>query len=425
LQWLRPNLFFQKGAENVQSEINSGDTAWVLVSTALVLMMTPALAFFYGGMVRKKNILSTLNLSFVMMGLIGLQWVLVGYSLAFGKGIPGIIGGLAYLGFNGVGAEPNADYAATIPHSAFAAYQMMFAVITPALITGAFVERVRFKAFVVFSLLWATLVYAPVAHWVWAVGGFIRNLGALDFAGGTVVHITAGVSALAFALVIRKRKGFGNGGTFEPHNIPYTVLGAGLLWAGWFGFNGGSALGANGLAVTAIVNSNTAAAAAGVVWMLLAWRDNKPSVLGIVTGAVVGLVAITPAAGFVTPLAAIVIGAVAAPISYYMIKFRQQRGLDESLDVFACHGMGGLWGALATGLFATKAINAAGADGLFYGNTYQFVAQLIGALVAGVFAFVVTTVLAKVLDKVMGLAVTQKEEEVGLDISEHGERAYA
>ena len=409
----------------MQNQVNSGDTAWVLISTALVLMMTPALAFFYGGMVRKKNILSTLNLSFIMMGLISLQWVLVGYSLAFGQGIPGLIGGLSHFGFAGVGAEPNPDYAATIPHSAFAAYQMMFAVITPALITGAFVERVRFKAFVLFSLLWATLVYDPVAHWVWAVGGFIRTLGTLDFAGGTVVHITAGLSALAFSLVIRKRKGFGNGGTFEPHNIPFTVLGAGLLWAGWFGFNGGSALAANGLAVSAIINTNTAAAAAGTVWMLLAWRDHKPSVLGIVTGAVVGLVAITPAAGYVTPLASIIIGAVAAPISYYMIKFRQIKGLDESLDVFSCHGMGGIWGALATGLFATKAINAAGADGLFYGNPYQFIAQLIGVVVAAAFAFGMTFVIAKLLDRTVGLAVSPKEEEVGLDISEHGERAYA
>ena len=369
--------------------INAGDTAWVLISTALVMLMTPALAFFYGGMVRRKNVLSTLNFSFILMALISIQWVLFGFTLAFGKSVGGIIGGLNFLGLAGVGAEPNADYAATIPFLLFAAYQMMFAVITPALITGAFVERVRFKAFLIFSLLWATLVYDPVAHWVWGVGGILRGLGALDFAGGTVVHITAGFSALAFALVIRSRRGFGNG-SMEPHNIPYSVLGAGLLWVGWFGFNGGSALAANGLAVTALVNTNTAAAAAGVVWMLLSWRDNKPSVLGIITGAVVGLVAVTPAAGFVTPLAALVIGAVAAPISYYAIKLRQSRHLDESLDVWACHGMGGLWGALATGLFATKAINPAGADGLFYGNPSQFLVQLLAPLVTVVFAFVVT-----------------------------------
>ncbi len=405
------------------SEINSGDTAWVLVSTALVLLMTPALAFFYGGMVRRKNILSTLNLSFIMMGLISLQWVLIGYSIAFGVDNP-LIGSLRYLGFNEVGAAPNADYAATIPHIAFAAYQMMFAVITPALITGAFVERISFRAAIIFSLLWSTLVYGPVAHWVWAVGGVLRNLGALDFAGGTVVHVLAGFSALAFAMVIRKRRGFGNG-IFEPNNIPFTVLGAGILWAGWFGFNGGSALGANGLAAIAIVNTNTAAAAAGVVWMLLAWRDNKPSVLGIVTGAVVGLVAITPAAGFVTPIGAMLIGAIAAPISYYAIKMRQKRGLDESLDVFACHGMGGVWGALATGLFATKAVNAAGADGLFFGNVNLFVSQVIAVVAAAVFAFVMTFVIAQVLKRTIGLSVSEREEEVGLDISAHGERAYS
>jgi Amt family ammonium transporter len=407
----------------MQSEINTGDTAWVLVSTALVLLMTPALAFFYGGMVRRKNILSTLNLSFIMMCLISLQWVLIGYSIAFGINNP-FIGGLQYFGFSNVGAEPNADYAATIPHISFAAYQMMFAVITPALITGAFVERVSFKAVVIFSLIWSTLVYGPVAHWVWAVGGVLRSIGALDFAGGTVVHVLAGFSALAFALVIRKRRGFGNG-IFEPHNIPFTVLGAGILWAGWFGFNGGSALGANGLAATAIVNTNTAAAAAGAVWMLLAWRDNKPSVLGIVTGAVVGLVAITPAAGYVTPMGAILIGAIAAPISYYAIKVRQKRGLDESLDVFACHGMGGVWGALATGLFASKLVNPAGADGLFLGNVNLFIAQFIAVVVAAAFAFVMTIVIAQVLKRTVGLSVSEREEEVGLDISAHGERAYS
>lgn len=408
----------------MNTEINSGDTAWVLVSTALVLLMTPALAFFYGGMVRKKNILSTLTLSVIMMAVISLQWVLFGYSLAFDKTIGGVVGGLGFVGFNGVGAAPNADYAGTIPHMAFAAYQMMFAVITPALITGAFVERVRFKTVIIFAILWSTFVYDPVAHWVWGVGGIVRNLGALDFAGGTVVHITAGMSALAFALAIRKRRGYGRT-TFEPHNIPFTVLGAGLLWAGWFGFNGGSALGANGLAVTALVNTNTAAAAAAVVWTVLSWRDSRPSTLGIVTGAVVGLVAITPAAGFVTPLSAMAIGALAAPASYYAIKLRQRLVLDESLDVLACHGMGGVVGALLTGIFATTAVNAAGANGLLAGNPGLFVSQLIGAVVAGAYAFGVTFALAKILDRVMGLAVSEREEEVGLDISEHGERAYA
>jgi len=404
--------------------INAGDTAWILVATALVMMMTPALAFFYGGMVRKKNLLSTINLSFITVGLISLQWVLIGYTLAFGTSQAGLIGGLNFFGLSNVGAEPNADYAPTIPHLAFSAYQMMFAIITPALITGAFVERVRFKAFLVFTVLWATFVYDPVAHWVWGVGGILRNLGALDFAGGTVVHITAGFSALAFAMVLGKRKWFGQA-IMEPSNIPLTVLGAGLLWMGWFGFNGGSALAANGLAVNALVTTNTAAAASAVVWMFLSWRDNKPSVLGIVTGAVVGLVAITPAAGFVTPLSAIVIGGLAAPISFYAIKLRQKWGLDESLDVWACHGMGGTWGALATGLFATKLVNSAGADGLLYGNPSQFLIQALAAVVAIAFAFGVTFVLAKLINRWMGLRVTENEEEVGLDISEHGERAYA
>ncbi len=406
-------------------EINTGDTAWVLIATALVTMMTPALAFFYGGMVRKKNILSTLNLSIITMGLISLQWVLFGYTLAFGPSINGLIGGLNHLGLEGIGAEPNADYSTTIPALAFAAFQMTFAVITPALITGAFVERVNFKAYLVFALLWSTLVYDPLAHSVWAVGGICcvfrehwtlpavpscisrqvsqRWLSPWRFAPGVVL-----------AACLSKRTTF-----------PFTVLGAGLLWVGWFGFNGGSALGANGLAVAALVNSNTAAAAAAVVWMFLAWNDKKPSVLGIVTGAVVGLVAITPGSGFVTPLASIAIGAIAAPISYYAIKFIHSRRLDESLDVFACHGMAGVWGALATGLFATTSINEFGFNGLFYGNPNQLVIQLIATVAAAVFAFVVTFILAKILDAIFGLSVSTKEEEVGLDISEHGERAYS
>jgi len=404
--------------------ISAGDTAWVLVSTALVLVMTPALGFFYGGMVRRKNLLSTLTLSFSMVALMGIQWVLLGYTLAFGADRGGLIGGLAHLGFAGVGGVPS-SYAPTIPHLAFAAFQMMFAIITPALITGAFVERINFKAFLLFSLLWATLVYDPVCHWVWGEGGILRNIGALDFAGGTVVHITAGFSALAFALVIGPRRGFGRR-VWEPNNIPYVVLGAGLLWMGWFGFNGGSALAANGIAAHAVVTTNTAASAAALVWMALAWRDGKPSVLGMVTGAVVGLVAITPGAGFVTPLAAILIGGVGAAISYLAIKYIKGRALvDESLDVFACHGLGGLWGALATGLFATKAVNELGADGLFYGNPHQLWVQLCSVLASAIFAFVLTFVIAKVLRGTIGLRVSANEEEVGLDISEHGERAFA
>jgi Amt family ammonium transporter len=408
--------------------INAGDTAWVIVATALVMMMTPALAFFYGGMVRKKNLLSTLNMSFVSIAIISIQWVLIGYTLAFGSNdrpvLNGLIGNFQYFGFAGVGANPNPDYAATIPHLAFAAFQMMFAIISPALITGAFVERVRFKAYILFLVLWATLVYDPVAHWVWGTNGIFRQIGALDFAGGTVVHIAAGFSALAFAMVIGTRRGFGRY-PIEPANIPFTVLGAGLLWMGWFGFNGGSALAANGVAISAVVTTHLAAAACGSIWMFLSWRDNKPSVLGIVTGMVVGLVAITPAAGFVTPMAAIIIGGLAAPISYYAIRLRQHLKLDESLDVWACHGMGGVWGTLATGLFASKAVNSAGADGLFYGNPGQFIIQAIPALLVAVFAFGVTYVIAKALNSLVGLRVKANEEEVGLDISQHGEHAYA
>ncbi len=404
--------------------INAGDTAWILVSCALVLLMTPALAFFYGGMARRKNVLSTLTLSYVFMALIGVQWVLFGYSLAFGKDISGLIGGLNFVGLRGVGGTPSPNYGPTIPHGLFAAFQMMFAVITPALITGAFVERVRFKSFLLFSLLWATLVYDPLAHWVWGKGGWLGALGTLDFAGGTVVHIAAGFSALAFALVIGPRKGFGKS-PMEPHNIPLTVLGAGLLWVGWFGFNAGSALGPNGVAVNALLTTNTSAATAGLVWMLLGWLDGRPSTLGIATGMVVGLAAVTPASGYVTPMAAMVLGAVAAPLSYYAIRFRQKRNLDESMDVWACHGIASSWGMLATGLFATLEVNNAGGNGLFYGHPGQVGIQLLAIAVTIVFTFVVTYGVAKLLDLSIGLRVSPMEEEVGLDISAHGERAYS
>ncbi len=400
--------------------IDSGDTAWVLVSTALVLLMTPALAFFYGGMVRKKNILSTLNLSFIMMGLMGVQWVLYGYTLAFGRDLGGFIGNLDFLGFQGVGTAPmNAD--STIPHLAFAAFQMTFAVITPALISGAFVDRIKFSTYLVFSLLWASLVYDPLCHWVWG-GGWIGDLGALDFAGGTVVHIAAGFSALAFALAIGPRKGFPDL-PMEPHNIPYTVLGAGLLWVGWFGFNAGSALGANGLAPHPLVNTTPSPSPSALSWMLLSWREGVPSVLGIATGAVVGLVAITPAAGFVTPVGALVIGALASPVSFYAIRFREHHRLDESLDVWACHGMSGTWGAIATGIFAVKEVG--GVDGLLAGNPVQLVIQVVSVLVTIAFVFALTYGLAKLLDAVMGLRVSPMAEEVGLDLTEHGERAYS
>jgi len=403
--------------------ISAGDTAWILVCCSLVLLMTPALALFYGGMVRRKNVLSTLTMSYVFMALVGVQWILYGYSLSFGSDISGLIGGLNFLGFQGVGSLPNDDYSKTIPHTLFAAFQMMFAVITPALITGAFVERVKFKSFLLFGLLWATLVYDPLCHWVWGQGGWLKNMGVLDFAGGTVVHIAAGFSALAFAMVIGPRKGYGNT-LMEPSNIPITVLGAGLLWVGWFGFNAGSSLAANDVAVNALLTTNTSAATAGLVWMLLTWLDGRPSTLGIATGMVVGLAAVTPASGYITPLAAMVVGAVAAPLSYYTMRFRDRLKLDESLDVWACHGMASFWGMMATGLFATVSVNSGGANGLFFGNPGQIGIQLLAVAVTIVFSFGMTYVLARLLNMSIGLRVSPMEEEVGLDISSHGERSY-
>ncbi|MEQ8159792.1 MAG: ammonium transporter [Smithellaceae bacterium] len=405
-------------------EISAGDTAWILVCCSLVLLMTPALAFFYGGMVRRKNVLSTLTLSYIFMALIGVQWIVYGYSLAFGSDINGLIGGLNFLGFQNVGASPNADYSKTIPHTLFAAFQMMFAVITPALITGAFVERVKFKSFLLFSLLWATMVYDPLCHWVWGQGGWLKSMGVLDFAGGTVVHVAAGFSALAFALVIGPRRGYGNS-SIEPNNIPLTVLGAGLLWVGWFGFNAGSALAANGVAVNALLTTNSSAATAGIVWMMLSWLDGRPSTLGIATGMIVGLAAVTPASGYITPLAAMVVGAVAAPLSYYAMRFRERRRLDESLDVWACHGMASLWGMVATGLFATISVNAGGANGLFFGNPNQICIQILAVVTTMIFSFTMTYILAKLLNISIGLRVSPMEEEVGLDISSHGERSYS
>ena len=404
--------------------INGADTAWVLVSTALVMLMTPALGLFYGGMVREKNVLSTIMHSFFILALISVQWVLWGYSLAFGPDKGGLIGGLEWVGLNGVGLEPNPDYAATIPHQAFMIFQMTFAVITPALISGAFAERKRFKAFVVFTLLWATLVYAPVAHWVWGVGGWIRNLGALDFAGGTVVHIISGVSALVCALVLGKRVGYGKE-PMQPHNVTMTILGTALLWFGWFGFNAGSALGSGTLAVSAFVATNTAAAMAALTWMTASWiRHKQPSVLGAACGAVAGLVGITPAAGFVTPMAAIVIGFLAGGGCFIAVELFVRGRVDDALDVFGVHGVGGMIGALATGIFATKAINPAGADGLLYGNPGQVVTQLIAVVAVALYAAAVTWVLLKLVDMVLGIRVSPEEEQRGLDVSQHGEVAY-
>jgi ammonium transporter, Amt family len=404
-------------------EINAGDTAWVLISTALVMLMTPALGFFYGGLVRRKNVLATIMHSFFILALISVQWVLWGYTLAFGPDQGGLIGGFDFLGLRGVGAEPNGTYAATIPHSAFMVFQMMFAVITPALITGAFAERKRFKAFVVFTLAWATFVYAPVAHWVWADGGWLRKLGALDFAGGTVVHITSGVSALVAATFLGKRVGFGKE-KMDPHDLTMTVLGAGLLWFGWFGFNAGSALGANGLAANAFVVTNVSAAMGALTWMTVSWlRHGQPSVLGAAAGAVGGLVAITPASGFVDASAAIAIGFGAGIFCFFAVDLLKKY-VDDALDVFAVHGVGGIWGAIATGIFAQKAINSAGNDGLLYGNPQQLLTQVIATVASAVFAAVVTAGILKAIDLVIGLRVPEQEEVLGLDTTQHGEVAY-
>jgi Amt family ammonium transporter len=412
-------------------KIDSGDTAWMLVSAALVLMMTaPGLALFYGGLVRVKNVLSVLMQSFILMAVVSVQWVLFGYSLAFGPDHHGIIGDLSWLGLSGVGLAPNPDYSATIPHQLFAAYQMMFAIITPALITGAFAERMKFSAFLVFSLLWATLVYDPLAHMVWGVGGLLRGWGALDFAGGTVVHISSGISALVTAIVIGKRIGYGSE-PMPPHNLPFTLTGAALLWFGWFGFNAGSALAANGLAVSAFVATNTATAAAALSWMFAEWaKTGKPTVLGAASGAVAGLVAITPACGFVTPLASIVIGAVAGVLCYSACNLKIALGrYDDALDVVGVHCVGGTWGAIATGLFATTAINssvAADMQGLFVSGS----AKLLGVQVAAVlFTFAIGIVGSLICLGIAGavsrgVRVDGEDEYAGLDLSQHSENAY-
>jgi ammonium transporter, Amt family len=404
-------------------KINAGDTAWVLMSAALVMLMTPALGFFYGGLVRRKNVLATIMHSFFMLALISVQWVLWGYSLAFGPDHGGLIGGLNWLGLHGVGGAPNPDYAPTVPHSAFMIFQGMFAVITPALITGAFAERKRFKAFVIFSLAWATFVYAPIAHWVWGTGGWLRQLGALDFAGGTVVHISSGVSALVAATMLGKRVGFGKE-PMDPHDLTMTVLGAALLWFGWFGFNAGSALGANALAANAFVVTNVSAGMAALTWMTVSWlRHGQPSVLGAAAGAVAGLVAITPAAGFVDASAAIAIGFGAGIICFFAVELLKKR-VDDALDVFAVHGVGGIWGALATGIFAQKAVNDAGNNGLLYGNPHQLLVQAIAVVASASFAAVLTVIILKAIDLVIGLRVPEQDEVLGLDTTQHGEIAY-
>ena len=405
--------------------VDTGDTTFILISAAMVLLMTPGLALFYGGMVRKKNVLGTTMQSVIAMALISVQWVFIGYTLAFGPDIGGLIGGLDWFGLKSVGLAPNPDYAATIPAQLFMAFQMMFAIITPALISGAIAERMKFPAFIVFVLLWATLIYDPVAHWVWGVGGWIRNLGALDFAGGTVVHILSGVSALVAALMLGKRKNRASDPTL-PHNIPMVVMGAALLWFGWFGFNAGSALGATGIAVAAFVNTNTAAAAAALAWLLVEWRHRgKPTVLGLVSGAIAGLVAITPAAGFVTPMAAIIVGLISGVLCYFMIAVvKGKLGYDDSLDAFGIHGIGGTWGAIATGFFATTAVNPGGANGLFYGNPSLVIKQVIAVAVTYLFAAIGTFIILKGIGLIFELRVSPEEEEAGLDTTQHGEDAY-
>ena len=406
--------------------VDTGDTSWLLISSALVLMMTiPGLSLFYGGLVRRKNVLSILMQCFMITCLISIQWMLWGYSLSFGPDIKGFIGNLNWFGLKGVGLDPYPDYAATVPHQAFMIFQAMFAIITPALIIGAFAERMKFMPFVVFTLLWATLVYDPICHWVWGIGGFIRKMGALDFAGGTVVHINAGIAALASALVLGRRVGYPHKMS-PPHNLPFSVMGAGLLWVGWFGFNAGSALSANGLAASAFVVTHMATAIAGLTWALMDLIFNKrPTVLGLISGAVAGLVAITPASGFVNPMGALGIGAGAGVFCYFSVAFMKAKlGYDDALDAFGVHGVGGFWGAIATGLWATKSVNAAGADGLFYGNPAQFAIQLKAALITVAYSLVVSFVLLKLVDLIMGLRADEQEERIGLDLTEHREAAY-
>ena len=404
--------------------INAGDTAWVLISTGLVMLMTPGLAFFYGGMVRRKNILGILMQCFVVLCVLTLQWVFFGYSLCFSPWNK-FIGGLAWFGLQGVGSAPYAAYAPTIPHEAFMIFQAMFAIITPALIIGAFAERMRFSAFLIFTLLWATFVYDPVCHWVWGVGGWLKELGVIDFAGGSVVHINAGIAALVTALVIGKRTGYKNR-PVPPHNLPFTVLGTALLWFGWFGFNAGSALAANGLAVHALVVTHVAAATAGLTWALLEWvLTGKPTLFGTITGSIAGLATITAASGFVAVLPAVAIGGIASVVCFLCVSMLKPRlGYDDSLDAFGVHGIGGILGMLTTGLFASRVINQAGADGLFLGNPRLFLAQVFAALVVTAYSLGATFIIYKVVDLCVSVRVPVKEEIIGLDLTQHHETAY-
>ncbi len=403
--------------------MDTGDTAFMLIATALVMLMTPGLALFYGGMVRSKNVLSTVLQSFICLGIVSIIWVVYGYSLAFGPDVNGMIGNLDWAGLAGVGLEPG-KYSATIPHLLFCAFQLMFAVITPALITGTFAERVKFPAFLLFTVLWSTLVYLPVCHWVWG-GGWISGHGGLDFAGGTVIHINSGAAALVAALVFGKRKGWGKE-SFHPHNLTMTMLGAGILWFGWFGFNAGSALSANGVAVNAFFTTQVATGAALLSWLIAEWLvQGKPTTLGAASGAIAGLVAITPGAGFVNSTSAVLIGLVAGALCYFAVLAKSRIGYDDALDVVGVHGVGGLWGALATGLFATTAVNAAGKDGLFFGNPQLLGIQAMDAFTTIGYSVVVTFIILKVVDLVIGLRVSEEEEVQGLDLTQHSEIGYS
>ncbi|PKJ53210.1 ammonium transporter [Bacillus sp. SN10] len=403
--------------------MNTGDTVFMFVATVMVMLMTPGLALFYGGMVRSKNVLSTTMHSYSAMAIVSIQWIVIGYSLSFGSDWHGLIGTLDWFGLNGVTYAPNPNYSSTIPHNLFMMFQLMFAILTPALISGAFAERMRFSAFLIFILLWTTIVYNPVAHWVWGVGGWLRELGALDFAGGNVVHITSGVAGLVLAIFLGKRKNIN--GT-SPHHLPFTMLGAGLLWFGWFGFNVGSALSLNDVALTAFINTNIAAAASALTWMLSEWFfQSKPTAMGAACGAVSGLVAITPACGFVTPLSALLIGAIGGILCFGAVFFLKTKfGYDDTLDTFGCHGIGGTWGGIATGLFATTAVNGDGANGLFYGNAALLFKQLVAIGATYAFTIIMTYAIIKAINFFLPVRVDEHEEHMGLDISMHGEKAY-
>ncbi|MCX5717238.1 MAG: ammonium transporter [Nitrospirae bacterium] len=414
-----PDVFAQEAGK-----VDAGDTAFVLLSASLVMLMTPGLALFYGGMVRRKNVLGTIMQSFVAIAIVSVQWILFGYSLSFGPDIGGIIGGLDWAGLRGVGGNPNADYAATIPHIAFMIYQAMFAVITPALITGAFAERMKFSAFFVFTILWSTIVYDPVAHWIWGAGGWLKNTGVLDFAGGIVVHITSGISALAAALIIGKRKGYMHE-AFTPHNLPMTVLGAGLLWFGWFGFNAGSALSSGTLSAMTFVVTHISAVSATLTWVIIEWlHRGKPTMFGAATGSIAGLATITPASGFVGPMSALCIGLAAGTVCYAALSMKNRFGYDDSLDAFGVHGIGGVLGTIATGIFAQKVLNSAGADGLLFGSSKMLISQIIAVSVTAIYSFVITVIILKVIDWTIGLRVDEEAEVEGLDISQHGESGY-